>query len=86
VDVLSVDGRRGSGGLGRDESDKRGDFVTDSTPHFERNVDTRGLVHGRADREMELLSAFAFVDSTGYRWATHPGETCVVAQVVVVDG
>jgi len=21
---------------------------------------------------MELLSAFAFVDSTGYRWAAHP--------------
>ena len=48
--------------------------MTDSTPHFEGNVDTRWLVHGGADREMELLSAFAFVDSTGYRWAAHPGE------------
>jgi Protein of unknown function (DUF1353) len=48
--------------------------MTGSRPHFEGNVDTRWLVHGGADREMELLSPFAFVDSTGYRWAAHPGE------------
>ena len=48
--------------------------MSDSTPHFEGNVDTRWLVHGGADREMKLLSAFAFVDSAGYRWAAHPGE------------
>jgi hypothetical protein len=45
-----------------------------ATPHFEGNVDTRWLVHGGADREMELLSEFAFVDSFGYRWTAHAGE------------
>ena len=49
--------------------------MSESTPHFEGNVDTRWLVHGGADRaRYELLSAFAFVDSTGHRWAAHPGE------------
>ena len=48
--------------------------MTDRTPHFEGDVDTRWLVHGGADREMELLSEFAFIDSQGYRWAAHRGE------------
>jgi hypothetical protein len=43
-------------------------------PRFEGEVETRWLVHGGADREMEILREFAFVDSTGYRWAAYPGE------------
>jgi hypothetical protein len=48
--------------------------MADRIPHFDGDVDTRWLVHGGADREMELLSEFAFVDSAGYRWAAHAGE------------
>jgi hypothetical protein len=43
-------------------------------PHFEGNVETRWLVTPGADREMELLSDFSFVDSTAYRWTAHRGE------------
>jgi hypothetical protein len=48
--------------------------MTDTAPHFEGDVETRWLVHGGADREMELLREFAFVDSKGYRWVAHSGE------------
>jgi hypothetical protein len=48
--------------------------MTASTPHFEGDVDTRRLVHGGPGREMELLTAFDFLDSTGYRRTAHPGE------------
>lgn len=43
-------------------------------PRFEGNVETRWLVEPGEDREMEMLSEFAFIDSTGYRWTAHPGE------------
>jgi hypothetical protein len=48
--------------------------MTKVIPYFEGDVDTRWLVHGGADREMQLLSEFAFIDSAGYRWAAHSGE------------
>jgi hypothetical protein len=44
------------------------------TPRFEGEVETRWLVHGGADREMEILREFSFIDSTGYHWVAHPGE------------
>jgi hypothetical protein len=43
-------------------------------PHFEGNVDTRWLVERAEDRTMEVLSEFAFVDSSRYRWEAHPGD------------
>jgi hypothetical protein len=49
-------------------------IMADDIPHFEGEVETRWLIHGGADREMELLREFVFVDSTGYRWVAHPGE------------
>ncbi len=48
--------------------------MAEITPRFEGEVETRWLVHGGADREMEILREFSFVDSTGYRWVAHPGE------------
>src|SRR5574337_428272 len=49
-----------------------------ATPHFEGDVETRWLVEPNADRRMELLSEFTFVDSTKYRWTAKPGD--------IVDG
>jgi hypothetical protein len=60
------------------------------TPRFEGEVETRWLVHGGADREMEILREFSFIDSTGYHWVAHPGEkvdgASIPEQVLVYSG
>jgi hypothetical protein len=44
------------------------------TAHFEGDVEARWLVEEGPDRRMVLVSAFTFVDSTGYRWEAKAGE------------
>jgi hypothetical protein len=47
-------------------------------PHFEGNVDTRWLTNADSDRRMRLLSDFAFVDSSAFKWVAPAGD--------IVDG
>ena len=42
--------------------------------HFEGTVDARWLVETGEDRKMVLLSNFAFIDSTGFRWEAKTGD------------
>lgn len=46
--------------------------------HFEGNVDARWLIDPGADRSMQLLADFSFVDSSGFKWEAKAGD--------IVDG
>ncbi|MGA7749647.1 MAG: hypothetical protein WCA63_05820 [Gallionella sp.] len=42
--------------------------------YFEGNVDARWLVEDGADRKMQLLADFSFIDSTHFKWEAKTGD------------